>query len=597
MAESDTQGAAELAGTTPVEPGKAPGIVAEVRADGTGYLAVDGVRQEVTGRDITDVGAQITARIAELADSVGEPLTAEVRDPEGMWMLLVHPDGHVDEAPQPTTAAALAAEVATPETGQPVAALAPTSSPATMPIASTDVPLPSRSLPARSAPAVGQPFSSPQTVAPPLTVARSLEDALADDHEPQYQPSLDLTALPAAELARAATEYVPPNDLARAASEFRPAAELARAIAEDPRLEPDFHEPDFHEPEYHDVEYPTVGYSAPAYPEPDYPPVHEPPAVDDPLDAEPESTLGDLLAPRRTRQPAEATWGVRAWVRRLTFGKISPRPGEKERRHLAATEMVRRPLDGPRTVVVINPKGGAHKTTTTLMLAATLGQQRGGYALAWDNNETHGTLGWRSATKSGGGTALDLLAALPELLALGDMRVGDLSPYVRSQGTEQFDVLASDEDATSGAFVDARAFNALHAMVTRFYRTIIIDTGNNIRSSNWRAAVEAADRLVIVTTVREDSAQAAAWAVDALRAAGLADLVRSAITIMSAPDRKVDKDLRERLRQHFGALTRTVVEVPYDPALVSGGSIDFTKLRRDTREAWLQAAASVVDGL
>lgn len=577
MTESDTRGA-PAQGTAAPEgpPGALPGIVAEVRADGTGYVAVDGAREDVVGADMSDVGAQITGRIAALADKAGRPLPAEVRDPDGMWLLLVHPDGRVDEAPPPETASTSVpvpvVEEATPAAGAPVSEppLVPRST-GPLPVRSpapVSVPVPAAP-PVAATPAVGQPFSGPQVVAPPLSVLRSLEDTVID-YEPEYVPATDHAPEP---------EYAP---------DYHPAPE-----------HPEHTEYAGHAEYSEHAEY--TGHAEHEYAEyePEYQAAPEPaPAPAEPPDDESEqSSLGELLAPRRRRQQAVATQGLRAWIRRLTFGAISPRPGEPERRHLAATEAVRRPLEGPRTVVVVNPKGGAHKTTATLMLAATLGQQRGGYSLAWDNNETHGTLGWRSATKASGGTALDLLAALPQLLAAGEVRVGDLDRYVRTQAAEQFDVLASDEDAASGAFVDARSFNALHTVLTRFYRTIVVDTGNNIRSSNWRAAVEVADRLVIVTTVREDAAQAAAWAVDALRAAGLADVVRSAVTILSSPDRKVDKDLRERLRQHFGALTRTVVEVPFDQALVAGGPIDFTRLRPDTREAWLQAAAAVVDGL
>ncbi|MCL2465691.1 MAG: hypothetical protein FWF02_07075 [Micrococcales bacterium] len=619
MADSGTQGAgADVAGAP--DPG-APGIVAEVRADGTGYVTIDGVREDVVGSDMADVGSQITGRIATHADSAGQPLTAEVRDPDGTWMLLVHPDGRVEEAPDDTP------------TSVPVVSPSPVTLPVpeiVAPPASTPVPAP---LPARgrTSPAVGQPFSGPQLIAPPLSVARSIEDALLTDYEPEYRPSIELA--PASEYlasadtsADATTSTYEPEYLSsvKSATSTYEAEYVSSADSATSTYEPGYvssadsttstYEPEYvssaadaatdHDPEYHpavDLSE-TVAFASEEMPRPaekdyaDYPATPEPaPATSSASDPEP--SLGDLLAPRRTRQQAVATEGPRAWIRILTGGKISPRPGEKERRHLAAMETIRRPLDGPRTIVVVNPKGGVHKTTTTLMLAATLGQQRGGYALAWDNNETHGTLGWRSTAKGSGGTALDLLAALPELQALGDLRVGDLGPYMRSQGTEQFDVLASDDDAASGAFVDAHAFNDLHAMVTRFYRTIVIDTGNNIRASNWRAAVEAADRLVLVTTVREDSAQAAAWAVEALRAAGLADVVRSAVTILSSPERRPEKDLHERLRQHFGGLTRTVVEVPFDQALVSGGPVDVPGLRPATREAWLQAAAAVIDGL
>jgi MinD-like ATPase involved in chromosome partitioning or flagellar assembly len=304
-----------------------------------------------------------------------------------------------------------------------------------------------------------------------------------------------------------------------------------------------------------------------------------------------------MLATRHRPRRQTASRGWRVGLRRVTFGLIKPGPGRRERTDRAAVESVRRPLDGPRTIVVINPKGGAHKTTATLLIASAFGLQRGGYTLAWDNNETHGTLGWRSATPTAGRSALDLLQALPALAGRGEIRVGDLDGFIRAQTAEQFDVLASDDDASSGAFVDAESFAALHRVLTRFYRVLVVDTGNNIRSSNWRAAVEAADQLVIVTTIREDTAQSAAWAVDALRAAGLSEQVRKAVTILSESSASVDKDLRKRLRQHFGTLTRTVVEVPFDPALVAGGPIDYSRLKRSTRDAWLRATAAVADGL
>uniref|UniRef100_UPI0034DD26D1 MinD/ParA family ATP-binding protein n=1 Tax=Cellulomonas citrea TaxID=1909423 RepID=UPI0034DD26D1 len=307
--------------------------------------------------------------------------------------------------------------------------------------------------------------------------------------------------------------------------------------------------------------------------------------------------LGELLATRHRPRRQIATRGWRVGLRRASLGAIKAGPGRKERADLAAVESIRRPLGGPRTIVVINPKGGAHKTTATLMLAAGFGLQRGGSTLAWDNNETHGTLGWRSGTSAAGRSALDLLHALPDLSTRGEIRVGDLDAYVRPRSQEQFDVLASDEDAASGAFVDAASFAALHQVLTRFYRVLVVDTGNNIRSSNWRAAVDAADQLVIVSTIREDTAQAAAWAVDALRAAGKAETVRRAVTILSEPSASVDKDLRKRLRQHFGVLTRSVVEVPFDPALVAGGPIEYARLKPATRQAWLHATGVVAEGL
>ena len=308
-------------------------------------------------------------------------------------------------------------------------------------------------------------------------------------------------------------------------------------------------------------------------------------------------TLDDLLATRPEAPAGPAERGWQGSVRRFTGGLIQPAPGRAEMQVRTAIRSVQRGLDGPKTIVVLNPKGGAHKTTATLLIAASFGIHRGGYTLAWDNNETRGTLGWRSAHARHANTAVNLLQDLDRFADLGSARVGDLDNYVRAQGSAQFDVLASDEDAASAASIDGAAFTALHHTLARFYRVMVIDTGNNMRASNWQTAVAAADQLVIVSTIREDTAQSAAWAIDALRATGYEAAVSRAVTVLSAPAADVDPKLQARLHDHFGRLTRAVLDVPHDPALVAGGPLRVDALAAGTREAWLYVSAAVAEGL
>ena len=309
-------------------------------------------------------------------------------------------------------------------------------------------------------------------------------------------------------------------------------------------------------------------------------------------------TLDDLLQSRPAPPPGPAEWGWQGTVRRLTFGLISPRPGPEELTHRVDVASVQRSLSGPRTIVVVNPKGGAHKTTATMLIAATFGLHRGGYTLAWDNNETRGTLGWRALPSQHTNTAVNLLADLDRFDDAARSRVGDLDNYVRSQGSAQFDVLASDEDAAASANIDSRAFDRLHAALSRFYRIIVVDTGNNMRASNWGAALAAADQLVIVSTIREDTAASAAWLVDGLRSRLYEEKVEQAVTLLSSPAAEPpDPQLQRRLHTHFGQLTRAVLDVPYDPALVDGAPISVDRLRPATREAWLHATAVIADGL
>ena len=155
-------------------------------------------------------------------------------------------------------------------------------------------------------------------------------------------------------------------------------------------------------------------------------------------------------------EPA-ATIGMRAALNKGSLGLVKLPPGRREQELRQDVEMVRRNFGGLRQVTVVNPKGGAGKTVAILLLAMTFGQKRGGYVLAWDNNETQGTLGMRAQQDFHSRTVRDLLRDLGQFRGAHG-RVGDLSQYVRAQGEGMFDVLASDESATAGEMLTAAAF-------------------------------------------------------------------------------------------------------------------------------------------
>ena len=185
-------------------------------------------------------------------------------------------------------------------------------------------------------------------------------------------------------------------------------------------------------------------------------------------------TVEDLLGSRADRVKPRATEGWQGAIRRATGGAVSPRPGKAEQSRLDRERLVQRRLDGPRTIVILNPKGGAHKTTSTLLLAATFGTQRGGATLAWDNNETRGTLGWRAQNAPHHRTAVDLLEHLDSFAEPSQASLAALDTYVRTQVDARFDVLASDEDAAASSSIDAAAFDRLHGVLSRYLSLIHI---------------------------------------------------------------------------------------------------------------------------
>ncbi|WP_227466715.1 MinD/ParA family ATP-binding protein, partial [Nocardioides dongkuii] len=292
-----------------------------------------------------------------------------------------------------------------------------------------------------------------------------------------------------------------------------------------------------------------------------------------------------------------ATWGWRGRVRRWTGNMVQPRMGPAELEFEQDRRSVQRDFDGPRTIAFINPKGGAAKTTGVLAAGYTFGTVRGGGVVAWDNNETRGTLGIRGTRSTHRNTTRELLEDLGRFNDVYQSRIGDLGAFVRSQGDAHFDVLASDERPDVTGQIHAEDFNAVHKLLERFYRVILVDTGNNMRAENWLAAADAADLLVVTSTVREDTGYSGLWMLDALQDAGYQNLKYKTVTVLSDPSPQVDGKLAHDLVDVYEQRTRAVYRVPYDPALVAGSIVPYSQLSPDTRRQWLRACAGMAGAL
>ena len=305
-----------------------------------------------------------------------------------------------------------------------------------------------------------------------------------------------------------------------------------------------------------------------------------------------------LLVPsHRAKASKEAQGGWQGRIRRLSGGAIKPAPSSQELAARQDAYEIQRTFSRPMTIVVVQPKGGAGKTPTTIGLASALGAHRGGYVVGWDDNETRGTLAVRVDNADHQTTTVwDLLRDLPSFERT-DARVGDLSHYVRGQGAAQFDALVSDDSPGNMAQIGESEFHRIHAVLQRFYRQIVVDTGNNVRSPNWQAAVNAADQIVVVSTYSRDVGYSGSWVLDHLIETGRSELAASAITVLSAADPRPDPTVRAELIKHFDQRTRAVVEIPYDPLIALGGPIEWSRLKPETRRAWTHAGAAVVNAL
>nr|WP_246312954.1 AAA family ATPase [Leifsonia shinshuensis] len=307
-------------------------------------------------------------------------------------------------------------------------------------------------------------------------------------------------------------------------------------------------------------------------------------------------------APERTSflhvekpRPDLARSGFRGALSRAGI-PMSPSAAElKEREEL---EAVSRHWAGPRTIAIVNGKGGANKTPTTALLSAVFARNGGSGVLAWDNNETRGTLGWRTEQDEHDATLQSLLPAADQLLS-AEARSADIGHFVHHQNADKYDVLRSNPTMlATQQRISSADFDRLHQVATKFYRLVIIDSGNDESAERWLRMIDHTDQLVIATTALGEHAEAGALLLEALmqRDAQSARLARDAVVIVSQSERTGPESNVSRVAKGFEPLARRAVTIPFDPEM-HGGRLAFDTLAPRTRRAWLHAAAAVAEGL
>lgn len=515
-----------------------PPMTASLLPDNSGVFRVGTAEQYLTATDAGTARRQLVELMQAEARKAGRPIRVTVTDPTSVTVLLIGVDGELQEEPQ-SAAPARTAQRTTPP---PAAAQR---------VTLIQAPPTSPSQPARQA-------STPTPATPaPARVPAQTPPVSANPHAPTT-PQSDPPQRPAAQQP---TFDAPP---------FRP-------ISNQPNAQP----------------APVPAQQA----VPVRQPVQAPPTAPGQQQASgqpPAPARRDLRdAPSFLAPPTigPAQHGVAGLLNKLGF---SVPPSASERAERDDVHAVSRHFPRRRTISVANQKGGANKTPTVVNLSSVFARYGGGGVAAWDNNETMGTLGWRTEQGGHDSTVLDLLAAASDLLSPGAERA-DLSRFVHHQPGDKYEVLRSAADGEH--VVTADEVDLVHRVLAKYYRLIVMDSGNSAGAPNWRRMVELTDQLVIPTTTVEDKKEGARLTLTAVSRVSErgAELARNAVVIVSEAEAK-DTSIANAYAEDFRPYVRDVVVVPFDPAL-KNGVIRHDALRSSTQRAWLAAAAAVSRGL
>lgn len=515
-----------------------PAISARIDANGAGVISLNDTEHPIDATDAENARREVVRFCADTAQKLQRPVRVTVEEPDATWPLIVHPDGKVDSADEEAESQDHGDEV-----GEPSGVI-------------DRVP---------SAPAGDATGTGPRRTSH-VPVIGGVGDAGVAAAQPEATESAELSA---------DTEPVGPRRTPQtgdAPLTVPPIPPAPTGDADGGDMPPPL-----------PAEPTPLSFAQPAPPEPAMPAAR-------PVGAQ---ARRSFIAPERVEEPA-----TRGWRGALSRAGLRVKPNAQERSEREDQVAVAQHWPGPRTIAVVNGKGGANKTPTTILTAAVFARYGGAGVLAWDNNQTRGTLGWRTEQGPHEATLHDLLPETERLLS-SNAQAAELARFVHHQSRDHYDVLRSQPMAlASQQRVSSEDVDRVHAVAAKYYRLIVMDSGNDESDPMWLRMIDHTDQLIVATSSRAEHAEAGALLLEALaeRDERSRRLAENAVAVVSQSDEKASAAEVRRIEGGYAELVREVVRIPYDPAM-GAAQLHYRALNTVTQRAWLSAAAAVARGL
>ncbi|MEN9955173.1 MAG: hypothetical protein RLZZ41_837 [Actinomycetota bacterium] len=296
-----------------------------------------------------------------------------------------------------------------------------------------------------------------------------------------------------------------------------------------------------------------------------------------------------LDASAKFRSAPESGWRRFVFFLSLKLINLGDSPKVKARKAMDAR--ISAVLEGgTKFIPVLTRKGGVGKTTISTLLGMALAQVREDRVIAIDANPDRGTLAER-VSKSTRFTVRDVVNRAASIDGFAEFS------NMVSRDETRLDVLASDADPMLSEAFNEGDYNVVADMAARYYSLVITDCGTGIVHSVMRPTLQRADTLVIVSGGSVDEARLASETLTWLEANGFGELVRNSVVALNTATQATLLVKLDEIEQHFRTRVRSVVRIPYDPALAAGSVIKFNELNKQTREAARELASEVVGSI
>ena len=238
------------------------------------------------------------------------------------------------------------------------------------------------------------------------------------------------------------------------------------------------------------------------------------------------------------------------------------------------------------TVAVVSPKGGVGKTTITALLGSLLADVRRDRIVAVDTNPDYGSLG--RALAPGHNVYVDDML---EVLDRPDLSATALDGYL-GRASDGLMVLPAPTHPARMAALDEAAYTNVIERLKSLVGILVLDCGTGLQEPAARAALKAADQLLLISDAHPSTASRVAEAAEQLREAGPPITIIVNKLPRTRRERTIDLTAFDELVPDARGLL-TVEDEPKAAARVARG--DFQWL--DAPDSWKRSIRELAVGL
>ena len=288
------------------------------------------------------------------------------------------------------------------------------------------------------------------------------------------------------------------------------------------------------------------------------------------------------------------TTGVRGALYSATGGYVNLGPSARDQDDAELERRIARPLSGSFNTAVLSLKGGIGKTSTTVGVGMILAEYRGDHPCAIDANPDSGDLAERALgemlyQKVKPRTVTDIVRdidAIQSLTALTD--------YMHH--ANRLHLVAGEQDPALSDALTADEYSKIHHLVSQYYAVTLTDCGTGVSHPAMAGVLPRATNLVIASGYAVSGAKRARNTLQWLAGHGYENLARNAIVVVTDKDQVSNRVDKRAIEEHLAGYCRKLITVPHDRGVADGDRISLEKLSGNTRRAYKEIAAAIVDG-